>query len=602
MAPDPCFALRVTPPEPPRRWVRAVPVAWSSLLALLLLGPALGPGYVLSFDMVWVPDLALRADVLGVGSGLPRAVPSDAVVAVLDEVVPGALLQKLVLLAALVVGGLGTDRLLASVEHGPGLAGRLAGVTLWQWNPYVVERLVLGHWPVLVGYAALPWVLHGAARWRVEGRCPAWLLVAVPLGSLSVSAGMATSVALLVALAVGRAPVRRLLAGAGVVLAAQAPWLVSGLLHAGAAVTDAEGAGLFALSDEGLLPGPLAALSLGGVWNAAVVPDSREGVLAVVGLAVLVGLCAVGLVGLLRGPSTSARALAAPLAVLWGLGWGLAVLTWAAPGLVGDLGAVLPGAGVLRDGARLLLLCAPLLVLLVGLGVDAAARGLRSVPLPVPATVTLLGVLVLWPVTVLPDAALGVAGRLDPVEYPPSYAGARAALEDAAAVGDVLVLPLSSYRAPDWNGSRQVLDPLPRVLVPVPVASDDLVVDEVVVAGEDPRVRAARAALAGPDPQARALALGALGIAAVAEDLTAPGPRAEVAGEQVWADERLRVTVLADVDPRRVPVVWVVAMALAWVAYLGSPSAALALTVVRRRRSRDGSRGAAHAMRGKLSG
>ena len=41
-----------------------------------------------------------------------------------------------------------------------------------------------------------------------------------------------------------RLPVRR-----GHALAGQAPWLVSGLLHAGAAVTDGEGAALFALSD-----------------------------------------------------------------------------------------------------------------------------------------------------------------------------------------------------------------------------------------------------------------------------------------------------------------------------------------------------------------
>ena len=47
--------------------------------------------------MVWVPDLALRASCLGLGTALPRAVPSDAVVAVLDEVVPAMLLQKAVL-------------------------------------------------------------------------------------------------------------------------------------------------------------------------------------------------------------------------------------------------------------------------------------------------------------------------------------------------------------------------------------------------------------------------------------------------------------------------------------------------------------------------
>ncbi len=580
--------------------MRAVPAAWSSLLAVLLLGPALGPGYVLSFDMVWVPDLVLRADVLGVGTSLPRAVPSDAVVAVLDEVLPGALLQDLVLLAALVVGGLGADRLLVPLDLG--LPARLAGLTLWQWNPYVVERLVLGHWPVLVGYAALPWVLHGASRWRVEGRCPAWLLLLVPLGSLSVSAGLATSFALLVVLVAGRAPVRRVLAAAVLALAAQAPWLVSGLLHAGAAVTDGEGAALFALSDEGVLPAPLAALSLGGVWNAAVVPDSREGVLAVAGLLVLLVLAAVGLASLLRRPGTPARALARPLAVLWLVGWGLAVLTWAAPGAVGDLAEVLPGAGVLRDGARLLLLCVPLLVLLVALAVDDAARRLGTVRLPAPAVVVLLGVLVLWPVTVLPDAALGVAGRLDAVEYPSSYAGARAALEEAAPDGDVLVLPLSSYRAPDWNDGRPVLDPLPRVLVPVPVASDDLVVDDVTVAGEDPRVRDARVALAEPDPAARAVALGRLGIAAVAEDLTAPGLRTEVAGEQVWADERLRVLVLPEAEPRSIPTGWVAAMGLAWAAYLAVAAAGLVLALVRRRRGTGGSRGATHPMRRNLSG
>lgn len=580
--------------------MRAVPAAWSSLLAVLLLGPALGPGYVLSFDMVWVPDLVLRADVLGVGTGLPRAVPSDAVVAVLDEVLPGALLQDLVLLAALVVGGLGVNRLLVPLDLG--LPARLAGLTLWQWNPYVVERLVLGHWPVLVGYAALPWVLHGASRWRVEGRCPARLLLLVPLGSLSVSAGLATSSALLVVLVAGRAPVRRVLAAAVLAVAAQAPWLVSGLLHAGAAVTDGEGAALFALSDEGLLPAPLAAASLGGVWNAAVVPDSRQGLLAVVGLLVLAVLAAAGLAVLLRRPTPAARGLARPLAVLWAVGWGLAVLTWAAPGPVGDLAEVLPGAGVLRDGARLLLLCVPLLVLLVALAVDAAARRLRAARLPTPAVVALLGVLVLWPVTVLPDAAIGVAGRLDAVEYPSSYAGARAALEEAAPDGDVLVLPLSSYRAPDWNDGRPVLDPLPRVLVPVPVASDDLVVDDVTVAGEDPRVRDARVALAEPDPAARAAALGRLGIAAVAEDLTAPGPRAEVAGEQVWADERLRVLVLPEAEPRSVPTGWVAAMGLAWAAYLAVAAAGLVLALVRRRRGTGGSRGATHPMRRNLSG
>lgn len=138
--------------------------AWATCLSVLLLWPALGPGYVLTYDMVWVPDLRVGADALGLGTALPRAVPSDAAVGVLDEVVPGAVLQKLVLLGALVGGAVGAARLVDRL----GTAGRLAAVTFWIWNPFVVERLAMGHWPVLVGYAVLPWLVVHA------GRPPRW--------------------------------------------------------------------------------------------------------------------------------------------------------------------------------------------------------------------------------------------------------------------------------------------------------------------------------------------------------------------------------------------------------------------------------------------
>ncbi len=228
------------------RWVRAVPVLWCGLLAVLLLGPALAPGLVLSYDMVWVPDLALRPDFLGVASGLPRAVPSDAVIAVLDEIVPGQLLQKTVLLASLVGGGLGIARLLQESS----LTARLAAITVYQWSPFVVERLVIGHWPVLVGYAVLPWLLVLGRRWRVDARFPLALAVLVPIGSLSASAGLATGVALLAAVA-GRDR-RRLLQAAALVLVTNAPWLVSGFLHTAASRSDPAGADVFGAGRGGV--------------------------------------------------------------------------------------------------------------------------------------------------------------------------------------------------------------------------------------------------------------------------------------------------------------------------------------------------------------
>lgn len=559
-----------------RGWVLPL---WSLALGLLLLGPALGRGYVLTFDMVWVPDLALRPDFLGVGSGLPRAVPSDAVVAVLDEVVPGMLLQKLVLLGSLVGAGLGAARLVPNAA----LVARLLAVGVVQWNPFVVERLVLGHWPVLVAYAVLPWCLLAARTWRTTGHFPRHLLVLVPIGSLSAGAGLVTAVVVL-AFAAGRArTVRALL----LVAAANAPWVVSGLLHVPTSTTDAAGASAFALRDEGLLPGPLAALGLGGVWNSETVPTSRDGALAVVALVVVLGIAALGARDWWR--RTRRRdALAFVGCAL--TGWGLAVLTWAFPDAVGWLVAQLPGAGLLRDGSRSLALVVPLLVVTVAAGVCVVWSCL---PADVVPRVAVAVAVVLAPVALLPDATWGVTSRLGSALYPASYDEARDAVSSAVAEqpGDVLVLPLSSYRQPAFNGDRKVLDPVGRFLTPDYVASDELVVSGVVIAGEDPRVQDAQTALEAPTPQERATLLGESGFSVVVVDTTAPGPAPLVAGEQVLVTPELVVVDLPGTSERDVPTGWVVAMSAAWSAFVGLLVAAAGAGVAGLRRARRRSGG-----------
>jgi hypothetical protein len=556
-----------------RGWRYDAPaVGWSLVLALLVLGPGLGDGFLLVRDMVWVPDLALRADVLGLGSGLPRAVPSDAVVAVLDEVVPGLVLQKLVLIGALAVGGVGATRLL---PPGTALGPRLAAVTLYGWNALVAERLLMGAWPLLVGYAVLPWLLVTARRWREEGRVPVALLVLLPLGSLSASAGLASAVAVLAG-AGGRGRTAKAVL---LLTAANAPWWVAGLLHAGSATSDAAAAEVFALRGEGSVPAPLAALTLGGIWNTLVQPDSRTGVLGWVALLALVGLAALGAKSWWRGNPARDRTT---LLVCWAVGWGLAVLTWLAPGAFGWAADHVPGAGVVRDGARALVLCAPLLVVLVAHGVRTL---LGRVEVP-PARAVLAAGAVLLPVALLPDLGWGAARQLTPATYPAAYADARDAV--AGTTGDVLVLPLSSYRAPDWNHGHLVLDPLGRALRRDYVASDVLVVDGVALAGEDPRVTDAASALEAPTAQERAARLAALGIGAVVTDRTAPGGEEQpsVAGERVLGDATLTVTALADVRVRTVPPGWRVAVALAWLAFLAGPVGAVVVAASRRRARR----------------
>ncbi|MXG88531.1 hypothetical protein [Nocardioides flavescens] len=560
-----------------RRVEEVALVAWSVLLAAVTLGPALAPGALELRDMVWVPDLRLSGDALGFGSGLPRAVPSDAVVAVLDEAVRGELLQRLVLFCGLAGGGLGVARLL-----GPAAAtvARFAAVTLYVWNAWVLERLLMGQWPVLVGCAVLPWVVLGTRDWAGRRRLSPFLLVLLPLGSLSASAGLVTAVGLLLSLHdAGR---RRLGGALLLVVAANAPWIASGLLHAADATSDPRAAEVFALHREGGVPAPLAALTLGGIWNADVVPLERTGLLGWAALVVLCGLAAAGAGVWWRRTSSPLRTA---LVGCWCVGAGLALLTWAAPGVVGWAAAHVPGAGVIRDGARPLVLCAPLLAVLVGSGVELVLRRLQG-----PPRVVLAVAAVLLPVALLPSLAWGAGGSLRPTTLPAAYAEARDLLADGQ--GDVLLLPLSSYRAPVWNGGRPVLDPLARYLARDPgssvVASDVLVVDGVPLAGEDPRVASAAGALAATSPELRARGLAAIGIGAVVTDLAAPGAeRAPAVAGDVLLDgtgpsEGLRVVSLHHVQVREVPIAWVVVMGLAWVLFLALPVGSVALVAVRR--------------------
>jgi hypothetical protein len=528
-------------------WPRWLPGLWSVALAVLLLGPGLGPGYVLTYDMVWVPDLAVRTDTLGLGTALPRAVPSDAVVAVLDEILPGAVLQKVVLLGALVGAGVGAARLAPPAST----AGRLAAVSVYLWNPFVVERLLIGHWPVILGYAVLPWVITGARRVRETGRLPAYLLLLLPLGSLSSGAGLVTA-AVLLAFSLTR---RRRTNGLVVVTAAaaNAPWLVAGLLHAGSAESAAVGARVFALHGVGELPAPLAAAGLGGIWNAEVVLPTRQGPWGVLALLVLVLLAAAGVRSLVG--SVPRRDVAA-LAGCWVVGWGVATATWAQPAAMGWLVSTVPGAGVLRDGARLLAMCAPLLTVLVAHGVARTVGMVRVQP----SRASLAVAVVLAPVAVMPDAAFGASGRLAAVDYPEAYADVRAEVagwRDGGGVGDALVLPFTSYRAPEWNGGRKVLDPVARFVTVPTVTSDELVVSGVVVPGEDPRARTVQSVLEVGDQRERERALAALGLGVVVE-------------EQGTADgARFAVTPLDEGRERPVPTGWWVAMLAAWTAFVG---------------------------------
>lgn len=554
--------------------LRHLPTLWAVALALVLLGPALGAGYVLSYDMVWVPHLALRSDFLGFSTALPRAVPSDAVVAVLDDVVPAMLLQKAALLGSLVAAALGMVRLV-----GDSLAARLTAVTLTVWNPFTVERLLIGHWTVLVGYGVLPWLVLAGRETRRTGRVPVVAWVLLPLGSLSASAGLVSALALVVSgwrspRAIARSDLTLLLC----TLVGNAPWVAAGLLH----VSHATGAGasVFALHPEGSLPAPLAGLGMGGIWNADVVPGSRHTFLAWLSLVLVLGLAALGA----RTWRERTRGESARLLTLWALGYLVALATWLFPGLLDALAEHVPGGGLLRDGTRVFALCLPLYA-----GLPAAGAEWLTGPragLDAAGRRFVVGAVVTLPVLLLYDAAWGVSGSLRAVDYPASWATARA--EADLSGGDLLVLPFSAYRAPDWNHRHTVLDPLGRYLPPNYLTDDGLVVDGRTVPGEDPRVTEARSALALPTPEARTRALLALGIRSVATETDTPGPGRHLSfdADPVSTGPGLVIVRLrGTLHDRTVSSADRAVMTVAWAAYAGSFLVGLVLLGVRGGRS-----------------
>ena len=465
---------------------RFLPALTGLGLGLLLLGPALRPGFVLSYDMVFVPDPPRTDAMFGGTGGFPRQVPSDAFAAALSFL-PWS--QQLILLAVFVLAAAGMGRLVPG-----GTPARLAAVVLYLWNPYVAERLLLGHWALLLGYAGLPWVLDAVLRRRPLALAAA-LLPAAAGGFAAMNITALVLFGGLVAVR-GRGASRAVLIFTGMAL----PWLVPAFLNASGTRTDPLGVDLFAARADTPFGTFGSLLSLGGLWNAETVPPGYSPLLPSL-LRLL--LCLVSLAALLGhrdGPLKRAALTSAAL------GLALASLGITAPGraLLRALIDLWPAFGVLRDAQ---LYVAPL-ALAIALGFSRLAEPAESVPgqeedeaavrRPGGARRAVAAIgrevrgwrgpwVALVPILVLPTLAWGIFGRLEAVDYPEEWRSAQRLINADPVPGKVLSLPWGAYRRPEWNGGRAVLDPWPRMTGRRVVWNDGLRVGDRELAREDPR-------------------------------------------------------------------------------------------------------------------
>jgi hypothetical protein len=328
-------------------------------LGLAALGPGLAPGFVLSYDMVFVPDPAFTRMTFGLTGIVPRHVPSDAFVTALAAVVPSDAVQKLVVLAIFVVACASAASLVPSRRLPP----RLAAGVCYAWNPFVAERLLLGQWALLLGYAALPWVVAAAARTDEPGGGRRLVRALIPAAIGGFAALTVTAItALTVAVATGRTRAGlRVLAAVGVL---SLPWLIPGALRPSGVPGDGTAVDLFAARADTPFGTIGSLLLLGGVWNGETVPSGYGmAVTATIWLVVVV-------VALLAyGKWCREPAWRRGLAVAAAIGFVVAALGAVAAGALEAVIDLWPGFAVLRDGQQYV---APLAVLVaVGFGTAA---------------------------------------------------------------------------------------------------------------------------------------------------------------------------------------------------------------------------------------
>ncbi|WP_438873056.1 hypothetical protein [Paractinoplanes toevensis] len=495
MPPPSLSADRVTVPQSDVERSRLLLYGCAAVVVVAVLAPLARAGYVLRYDMVFVPRQPLRWDLLVPSGTLPRAVPQDALVGLSALILPGWLAQRVALAGLLAAAAIGAGRLVPARRD----LTRVVAAIGYAWTPFLAERLLIGQWGLLICYAAMPWLVRAARDVRLghPGAGPRVVLAAACASITPTGGLLALATTLVLARPDGRPGLRRRgVVVALAVAALNAPWLVAAAVATTPLVSDSRAVAAFAARAENW-GGPLVALAgTGGIWNADAVPGSRTGPLVPL---VTLGLLAVAALGLGRLRNRWADGTATRLAWLAG-GSLLLGAAGILPGTSGALGTavdLLPGAGLFRDGQKFLIPYALGLVLCVSLGAERIADR-------VPAGGLVLVGFALLPVVTLPDLAWGAGGKLRPVEYPAEWAAVADAV--AADPGPLLSLPMSAYRSYPWNPGAAVYDPASRYL-PAPVVVDDrLAVDlrpgVLVIRGESRAAAAVRDRLAVGGPAA----------------------------------------------------------------------------------------------------
>lgn len=470
------------------RWI--VP-AWSFLLALVILGPLIRPGWVLLLDWVVGPRSDF-SDRIFSGSSLPAGPAFFGTAALIQAVLGGAVGWALPLLL-LVVGGIGAGFLVLANGSGLSTLAACTAATAYIWNPFVHERLYSGQLAVLAGYAIVPYLVALSLRTVGNGAPQAtrrgtlamfmpgfvWALGAASSIHYAVLGGIvvATVAGVTAACEPGssRASLRWMLEVSAVAVIITATWLVPVLDDAPPTGNQQTIAAFATRPDPNLGLGPGVVFQTGFWRPSPGEPNSTLGWWWPLIAGSLGGAALIGLVSLARSKQKRCAFVAGFLAIVgWLLGQG-------GDGPVGQLFRVLtdvPTFRVMREAGKFVALLS--LAWAVGLAgcADLVSRSIRSSPQLRSSRVFRLLTLfvVIMPIGLTPGLAWGVGGRLDATDYPPAWSAIQRELErsrNGDVNGDVIVIPFVGYFDPGFTNNRVVRNPAKAYFGSRVVLSDD---------------------------------------------------------------------------------------------------------------------------------
>ena len=452
------------------------------LLALAIMLPLLLPGFILTLDLVFTPNIAFPSE-------LTNAYPLHIVLWALNLVLPGEIIEKLLLLTILIASGTGAHRLVRTIPPGKLIApeylrwGAYVGGIFYMINPFTYSRFMAGQWQVLLGYALLPIFVLQFIRFIAKPSRRTALLVALWAAIISALSIHHLGMLLIIGAVAGglslwrywgTAQLKKILgwglASIAALVVMSSYWLVPALTGNSSITSTTESFDkshheAFATSDEGAFGAVGNVIRLQGFWVEEralyILPQDRLPAWGLVAIAIW-ALIGCGVVAAWRGQRF--------MALLFGAVGLLGIILAATP-LLSSLSDLLPFVDGYREPHKFVTLIALAYVYFAAIG-TAWLLQLAHQKWGEGSVSTLLVILLLLPIAFTPTMLWGFSRQLAPRDYPADWYAVNEKMNQAEKGGKALFLPWHQYMKFEF-ADRIIANPADKFFDKKVVVSDD---------------------------------------------------------------------------------------------------------------------------------